>query len=930
MATIALGIIGGYVGGPVGAKVGVALGSYIDANFTLKALFGGNSPEPSKVNDFGLSGLSAGEPIAIALGEACRFPVQYIWTSEVRELQGGTGGGGKHSGGQQAYVWNYKADVGLACGVGPYSGLAAESPDLHKVFADNQVIYDTSEPPVYRSNGFELEATTRTIYDPETNAIEGYDYMMTIHEGSSGMDLTFFRVGSEISLVWFGPTHNNGKFTITSSGKLHPITGKSWMKINDGVFPYTSTAAYGGSAVLGSPFDLAAMSYWTVETFSRDALTSLKFYPGEGLTSADTRQPVDPLVFSEANETPAAGHSFGGIAWFLIRDLNLNPYGNRFPMFEVLGTEAYRSYPSTIARLMELAGFEASQYDLSGIRPYMMRGYVVRGPVTLREAIQPLGVAQELLSQEDGDTIKLFSRDNAQLVVIDDEDLGTAAIGEHQAFPVKFSNISQQSIPTEIVVNFNNLEMNCQPDSVSARVHETRNTKTVKIQLPISMTKLEAQRIADKTLWVGRSASKLATIQLPFKYVRIGENTRIKFNAYNQEWYALVQKVDRSASTGAIELEAMVENFSTLPLNETNMPGQPIRYTPVDPTISSLPLMMGQTDMPGLFEEHLDQLGVYLPVAPLHDETNWTGGLLYVSDAGAEDYRSLKTLPSAAKMGYTTDALPAGDVGVWDLTSTVNVRLVAGKLLESRTEDEVLGGANHGVVGVELIAWQDAVLEADGSWTLSKLLRGLRNSADAVGVHDVGDFFYQIERSTCNFVPIAAMSMVGRTFDFKAASTGQFLENVTKRPVKVRGLSMKPFTPIELTAVASPGGWTISWEPVTRSFYDPLSSSRWSSLEDINKFQIEVYSDGGSPLTDTPLAVFEVEDNQFSTNLGITEVTAEVTIDLDVEDFVLAVRQVGTSGLSKPAYITITAGSYGAPGPVSSDAVPDETLTLMI
>lgn len=908
MATVALGILGGIIGGPVGANIGVAIGSYIDMNYTLSGLFKEDQVQP-RVNDFGLSGLSPGEPIPIALGDVCRYPAQYIWVSDVRELKGNAGG--KHAGGQASYVWNYQADVALSLGIGPFLGLGNTAPDLLKLFADNQPIYDTSPTPFYGSNDFELDVAEVNYIDPETGAIVHYFQYLEVHEGTSGYDLSVFRPGGEVVTFRFGSGtgYNNSPnqvFTVLASGPRHPSTGKSYVRIHTANGSYEATPAYGGTAVLGGAFSPASITYATSSTFSTSSFSSITFYPGYGVDAPDPRQPIDSTIFSTGNETEAFGHTFAEIGWLKILNLNLNPYGNRFPMFEVMARESVRTYPSTIARLLEIAGFDPTQFDLTGIDAVAMRGYVVRGPQPLKEAIQPLGVAREIVAQEDGEVVKLFEKKNAQIVDIDDEDLGAALAGEQRYYPVRFANINAQSIPSEVVISYNNIDKDNQPDAEPATVHEAAYTRSVRIQLPLTMTRSQARAIAERTLWAGVSASKLVNIQLPFKYVRVAENTKVRFNAFGRTWTALVTRCDRSAATGAIELEAMVENVRSIPEQLYPSYEVPISGTTDSPGYS---LFWDGIDSPGFFEDHLLSPGIYVPATPYHSGP-WGGGNLMMSEVDAEDYDLVKPLAPAARMGVTTDVLPSGSIGVWDLSSTVNVRLYGSETLESRTEDEVLGGANHGIIGGELIAWQDVTLEADGTWTLSKLLRGLRDSEVFVGSHVVNEVFYQIQRSTCNFVPLPYVSSSGRSVDLKPATVGTLLENVEKRTVRTGARNMRPFTPINLSVTPSSDGWNVEWEPVTRSFYDPFVGGLWDSLESVNKYQIEVFADGDDPIVDAPSGIISIDDGLEAVNVTLVELAAVSPFD-GSDDFILAVRQVGRSGLSRPAYVTITGGTGG-------------------
>lgn len=925
MATIALGIVGGYIGGPVGSQIGMAVGAYIDAQYLFPLM---NHPDhPPSVNDFGLSGLSPGSPIIIAIGGKCRFPGQYIWTSEVRELESSQGG--KHGGGQQAYMWDYHADVAISLGDGPYFvGTLNLDDGLQKVLADNQVIYDTSPQPVVASNDFELESYAQVWIDPTTGQTRVTAKVLVVHEGTSGIDLSVFRVGAQVGTIQMGsgttgsPSYQynnspNFPLVVLSAGKTHPVTGKSFLKLRGDTYTsvaFESTPAYGGVAVLGGPFTEASVFYWNPQVFSTSSFTSLTFYPGEGLEVYNpTLQPVDGTIFAEINEGQSIGHAFAGLAYFKVLNLNLNPYGNRFPMFEVIAKQQTHSYQSALAYVFNRGGMLDSQYDVSRVDPYLMGGYVIRGPMAIREALQPLAVAMDILGQEDEDRIRLFNRTNAEVVVIDDEDIGTAPPGEQSAFPVKFTNVNSSKKASQFIVSFNDIDNDCQPNSVRAiRIDVDPLQQLVnQITLPISMTTLEAQLIADRLLWQSNQQAKRFQMQLPFKYIYVGENTKIQFNAFGKTWIGLVQTAELSATSGCIQVEGFIDHqieFTAQASNYSEREGSNDTPKPL-----SNPLLTGVVDVAGLFEEDLDLPGIYLPTTQSHPGSlggsGATGGVMFYSEHDAEDYRQVKVLPQNARIGRTTDVLASGTVGLWDLTSTVNVVLEGDATLESRTEDEVLNGANHGVVGGEVIAWQNATLESDGSWTLSTLLRGLRDTEDAITLHAVNDGFYQVDRNTRNFVPLHRASLVNKTIDFKFVPTRGLVDDTQVVTVTVRSQNAKPFKPTSLAVSSADDGWTIEWEPVTRMFYDLFGEQLWSDLETRQEYHIELYEDGEDPLVYSPSAVIMTETTSY--NLTNSDVTA--AFGTVPPAFIVAVRQLGRAGASKSTFTDVD-GTSGGPG----------------
>jgi hypothetical protein len=84
---------------------------------------------------------------------------------------------------------------------------------------------------------------------------------------------------------------------------------------------------------------------------------------------------------------------------------------------------------------------------------------------------------------------------------------------------------------------------------------------------------------------------------------------------------------------------------------------------------------------------------------------------------------------------------------------------------ETRTELEVLNGANLLLVGQEIIQFADAEQLGPSDWRLSKLLRGRRGTEWAMSMHQVGEFVLVLDP--------AALSRVSSLDEVGLASTGQ-------------------------------------------------------------------------------------------------------------------------------------------------------------
>lgn len=164
MATLVLGVAGGFLGGPLGALLGAGIGRNID-----RRLFGPKLPQGEPVNDgIGLQDSNYGRPIPLIYGRA-RVAGHVIWASELVEersnsrRRSGKGGAPKSGNGRVSY------SVSFAVALSSRQILRVE-----RIWADGKLLRD--------ANGDLLvPVTIRTHLGDETQQA---DPLIEAHEGA--------------------------------------------------------------------------------------------------------------------------------------------------------------------------------------------------------------------------------------------------------------------------------------------------------------------------------------------------------------------------------------------------------------------------------------------------------------------------------------------------------------------------------------------------------------------------------------------------------------------------------------------------------------------------------------------------------------------------------------------------------------------------
>jgi hypothetical protein len=236
--------------------------------------------------------------------------------------------------------------------------------------------------------------------------------------------------------------------------------------------------------------------------------------------------------------------------------------------------------------------------------------------------------------------------------------------------------------------------------------------------------------------------------------------------------------------------------------------------------------------------------GFYAAACAADAAASWPGAGIYVSTDSGASYTLLASLTAESTMGYTSNAL--GDFlggNIPDELNSVNVVLVNGSL-SSTTNDGLLSGVNAAIIGDEILFFRDATLEANGSYTLTGLLRGRRGSEYAMSQHAIRDRFILVSHATMVRIP-QVNADIGMTRLYKPVTAGRTLAATTAQEFTNLGNGLKPYAPVHLGGGRNAGGdLTINWVRRNRidgAWRDGVDAPMSEASE---AYEVEIYSDG--------------------------------------------------------------------------------------
>lgn len=259
----------------------------------------------------------------------------------------------------------------------------------------------------------------------------------------------------------------------------------------------------------------------------------------------------------------------------------------------------------------------------------------------------------------------------------------------------------------------------------------------------------------------------------------------------------------------------------------------------------------------------------------------WRGAVLYRSTDSGATYAPIFSMISRATMGLVVGTL--GDFhggNTVDEANTIRVNLVFGSLA-SVSYAVLLGGAQAALIGDEVVSFRTAVLNDDGTYTLSGFLRGRRGTEAAIATHAAGERFLLLTPETIARVPQTSGD-IGQTRLYKAVTAGAALSSATAQTFTNNGAALMPYSVVQIGGGRDGAGdFLINWTRRGRLV------GEWRDLvdvplsESVEAYEVDIYNADRSTLLRTltgltgPTATYSAADQATDSTSG-----AEISVSV--------------------------------------------------
>jgi hypothetical protein len=550
-----------------------------------------------------------------------------------------------------------------------------------------------------------------------------------------------------------------------------------------------------------------------------------RFYDG-----ADDQEP-DPKI--EAVEGAGTVSAWRGVCYIVFEDQALAQFGNRIPQITAEVTiPGADTLDAVIETLCVEAGYDSTDVDVTILANETDFGGVYATPLE-----SPRGLIENLLrtfhcdAVEAGAGIKFISRKSVDTIAVELDDLIINEEGDSYGRQI----VRADSIAKRTKIDYVDATRSYQAASVDGYAANGKSQSVNLFETRALIDTAYARNLADALTQESMVARNMLKFTLPF-------GSPITLNEYLSAApgvvFTLLGRQYRIISRtlgDEIEIEAQgysSDVYQTLThASSSTLSYEPLVYGQSTAIFAELPVLSASE--PALWSPRIAA-----------QQSPWPGSVLFYRD---DVLNTQATFP--ATIGVTNSTLGYGQPWVWDRTNTVNVVITTpGRSLSSATEDAVLNGANALAVQTpsgewEVLQFQTATLEADGTYTLSDLLRGQLGTEPYIGdptpagaqmiLYDASEW--------ATFDGTAGLIGVDLAIDYGPGVSELESDNFQATTVTPRGVAYRPYAPSNLSQIKQSGGdISLEWVRRTRFDGDSWETEEPPLNEDFERYRVKI------------------------------------------------------------------------------------------
>lgn len=538
-------------------------------------------------------------------------------------------------------------------------------------------------------------------------------------------------------------------------------------------------------------------AFAAVDLLGKQVLSS--YTPPTGFSGTDT-SPRSPSV---ARRGSAIGWGDRTSEYFraAIWRIDAIDFSSRIPLSQIVVSETLQS------KILTGSDIHASALTQGVV------GYRVGSLGAIRSAIEPLQGVWPFDVIQDGYIIRFVPRGATSVASVDESELAARPASEKTADRLTIMREMDTQLPMRVSIKYLDAGREYAQNEQYAERLGTDAVNQRVVDVPVVLTADEAAAMAEKLLylyWLERYDLKFT---LPPDRRALCPGDVITLSLASGQSDVRITGIQYQ-SNGVIDVSARYSRPAVYESSAVGATGN---------AGSSIIPLQGSS------------IGVYIDGPCLADQMNssgfiaaacgktsgWPGAVLMRSGDGEASWDQVAAYsrPGSA-IGIAANALAApAQSALIDSANSLTVGLYAGELF-SVSELQMLNGANHFALGVdgrwEIIAARSCVLQADGTYILSDLLRGRFGTEWAMSTHQIGDMIVLLNAVGQSFIDLSS-DAIGLVRRWRMVTLGNALESADSADFAYRGVNLECLSPVYLNGSrAASGDWSLSWLRRTR------------------------------------------------------------------------------------------------------------------
>lgn len=484
------------------------------------------------------------------------------------------------------------------------------------------------------------------------------------------------------------------------------------------------------------------------------------------------------------------------------------------------------------------AGLSVEQIDVSAVDDNFW-GLTLKSPASARSNIGPLMTYAAIGVVEEDGLLRYFRRaDKTSVVTIPYGDLGFAEDGNEPGDPFPLVRRNSQELPKSLTLTYNDKNFDYQSSTVKAFFPSVGEGAEDSITLDMATDGDHALTICRRILLERRISqiTRSLAVSREYAYLSAGDVITVlsKGGSYGD---FMTSKI---SDTGArIEIECFPADSDLLIQTVPGPSGY--RAQEIEPLAPSTRVLPIDTS---ILQDSDDNAGLYVAMSSY--AAAYPGGELFVGDEDPPG-GSVGTVTSQAPLGSTETLLGDFTQNIVDESNLliVTVGLFA---LANVTRAVLLSNGSENVAAVgrpgrwEIIKFQRADSLGPGRYVLSGLLRGLRGTEWARGLHQPGDDFVLLGLGGI-LRPNLNTASIGQTKYYRGVTLGRGFNSVASIPYANTAEGLKPFSPVDIRRAFSGNDIVFTWHRRTR-FSENVLAGIFPLGEVSERYVLELCTDG--------------------------------------------------------------------------------------